>query len=106
MGEENCFVYRSEGESCVRISDVLSERELARLCSQVPLVRKSLKCSRYGSQVRMVRNMPVLCFVCLFMFVFVSSRVCFKVKLFFFLCSVRYFIFILIICHLEPLLLL
>lgn len=76
--EENCFVYRSEGEPCVRVSDVLSERELARLCSQVPLVRKSLKCSRYGSQVRMMRNMLVLCFVCLICvwFFFASSRVC------------------------------
>lgn len=98
--EENCFVYRSEGESCVRISDVppSPERELAQLCSQGLLVRKSLKCSRCGSQVRMMRNMLVLCFVCLICVCFFGQLTC----LFKLLFVRRYFIFILIRCHLEP----
>lgn len=89
--EENCFVYRSEGESCVRISDVLSERELAQLCSQVLLVRKSFKCSRYGSQVRMMRNMLVLCFVCLICVCFCQLTCLFK--LLFVPCQIFHFYF-------------
>lgn len=94
--EENCFIYRSEGESEFVLP---SRRELARLCSQAPLVRKSLKCGRYGSQVRMMTNMPVLCFVCLICVCFLPAYVSVQA----FVCtSVRCFIFMLIRCHLEP----
>lgn len=73
------------------------------VCSQVLVVRKSLKCSKCGSQVRMVRNMPVI--ISLF---FQSALPCLFLKLNVFVFSVEYsffsphFFFILISCKFEP----
>lgn len=103
--DQNCVVYRFlRRVVCHNFWEgARSDWGVGLVCSQVLVVRKSLKCSKCGSQVRMVRNMPV---IIIFFFFSPLFHVYFNVTCFYVFCWIflppPHFFFILMSCQFEP----